>query len=374
MAEKVEILRSILRRILILALLTGALGAQADQSDLTRLARELRTALEKKDLTIAADLATQLDHDVQLRYRAWLIRDAQKWVDDVLTWLPPDTETLFVNQEPFVVDPSESPEALYGRPTQIYAIDRLSALNAGEFYRALEGRTISLVAAGARDIRGPGTGVPALSPDSEVVNFLFLAEALHPNVLGAPDKSLQNCPVWRAIAKIHVGESWRVSQRDDESWLALARPDLLVIASKENLLDELLQRIAQGSPMRALPPTLPEWEHVNRLAPFWGLRHYPGSGAREDGSNPRVAKGGNLRRDASAVGVAVQYDSGRERLEIHYLSAAAKVSDPTRDHPAPEFQTEYTQPGVVRLTSDTRARGDFPFHFAVFMLGFGRYR
>ena len=130
MAQKVEILRSILPRILILAFLTVSLGAQADKSDLTRLARELRTAIEKKELTTAADLAIQLDHDVQLRYRAWLIRDAHKWVDDVLTWLPPDTEALFVNQEPFVVDPSESPEALYGRPTQIYAIDRLSALNA----------------------------------------------------------------------------------------------------------------------------------------------------------------------------------------------------------------------------------------------------
>ena len=95
---------------------------------------------------------------------------------------------------------------------------------------------------------------------------------------------------------------------------------------------------------------------------------------RSDMSNPKAKAAQRGEADASAIGVAVQFDPKRQRLEIRYLSNATSLTRFASELVSREFHLDRPQADVWRLASDTRERGDFPVHFAVAMLGFGGYR
>jgi hypothetical protein len=348
------------------------------QSDPSKLLRDFRTAIAENAPTTAADAADKLDQAIRARYQAWLVRDAPQRVDEFLSWLPADTETFWVNQEPFLVNLDERPEAFFAKPIQRFSTDRLAAAGDGRIYKALTGRTIRMVASGAKGYQenreilntpGPRT------PPTEVVYFYLLNE---PFDAPPPDETIENRPVWKAPAKIMDWSTRRPGQEhpkiDDDNWIALARPDLLILANRREVLSALLVRIGQGAESRALPASLVEWKHVNRAASFWGLRHYSASAKPKAGE--RGYEAAELpRADGSATGASVQFDQSSLRLEIEYLSAAplTKSRGPT-DHLRTEFQVDQPSAGVWRLTSDVKARGQYPVLFAMQLLGYGEYR
>lgn len=93
-------------------LIPVALSAQTQQTpEIGQLKWKLESAIRVNDFSRAAELAVSLDEAVQRRYRAWLIRDVEEKVRDVLTWLPSDTESFFVHQEPFVIRAEDSPSS-----------------------------------------------------------------------------------------------------------------------------------------------------------------------------------------------------------------------------------------------------------------------
>jgi len=367
-------------RILALLLIAANLAAQTPTSpELERLRRRLQDAIRDKDLSTAADIAAKLDDAVQRKFRASLIHDASDRVNDVLTWLPSDTETLLVYQEPFVISAEDSPAMFYGRPARLYATDRLMALNEGQLYRQLQGRTVRLLAAGLRNMRSRGVGVPSLMPEADVAYFYFFAEPLDPDLLGVPELSVEKQSLWRRTAKIDVNGPLKAgvrerSQREDETWLALPRPDLLVAASSRDFQIEILGRIARGPSTRALPSSLPEWPQVDRKAGFWGLRHYSDPEARHDNSNPRGKDSEAAQSDAKALGATVQFDMDNNVVEVRYLSGNGHLPGFIESMVEHEFQVDRAQADIWRLKSNLRDRGDFPFHFADYLLGFGGYR
>jgi len=105
----------------------------------------------------------RLDDAVQRRYQAWLIRDSNERTDEVLSWLPADTETFWLNREPLVVRPLEFLSMAAGRGNQTYSIDRIAALENGAFWKRLEGRTIRMSAAGARNLKPAGRAMPGFA-------------------------------------------------------------------------------------------------------------------------------------------------------------------------------------------------------------------
>lgn len=150
-----------MRRIVWLGFICVAVGAQSPPAEnLAPLLREFRVALENDRLSAAAELADRLENSVRAKYDAWLIRDARERTQEIIGWLPVDIEALWINQEPFVIDPQHSMELLYGRPTQAYSMDRLMALNGGGIYRALANRTVRLAGGAARRIGEPSMGIP----------------------------------------------------------------------------------------------------------------------------------------------------------------------------------------------------------------------
>ncbi|MGC9945240.1 MAG: hypothetical protein ABSF64_02490 [Bryobacteraceae bacterium] len=364
-----------MRRVLWFTLLSVGVAAQTPgQSNLSPLMPELRTAIRNDSLAVAAELANRLDDAVQQRYNAWLIRDADQRVQEVLTWLPDDTESLWVNQTPFPIKPDDSAELLSERPIQLFCVDRLIALNEGNIYRALGRHTVRLVVAAAGQIRRGEFGGPPSLAVQDVAYFYFFADAVE---LPQPDESLQGKPVWHASAKVlssFITEPGVApAQREDENWIGLARPDLLIVAHRRELLAQILRQIAGGQRSHALPTDLPEWRQVDRSAPFWGLRHLAAQPQPAREQPPYVAQ--IPRLEGFATGATVRFDPVRQRLEIRYLTEAPM---PPRgggpDLLAREFDVDHPEPGVWRLISDLKTRGPWPLHVAMTMLGFVDYR
>ena len=367
-----------MRFLLYLPVFSVCLAAQtAVATDPVHLLRELCTAIQDDSLATAAELAGKLNLAVQDRYSAWLIRDADQRIEKALAWLPEDTESVWVNQEPFTIRPELGIDMLWDRPNESYSVDRVAALNGGEFYKALGNHTIRLVVAGARDIhKTPMSGVPAPVPAEDVAYVFFLAEPID---FASAGESVQGHPVWHAIAKVDAGDVPRPgekpAQRDDENWLALARPDVMILTNRHALLAEMLERANSGSKTRAMPANLPEWSHVDRSASFWGLRHYADRSNAKPGDPGFDSADLPYYPDGKAVGATVRFDSVSQRLEIIYLSSADLLRRRgAADLLALEFKVDQPEAGIWRMISDVRARGPFPVHFALVLLGFGMYR
>jgi len=199
------------------------------------------------------------------------------------------------------------------------------------------------------------------------------------SLLDNPVSSVEKQSLWRRTAKIDVNEPLKAgvrdrSQREDETWLALPRPDLLVATSSRDFQIEILGRIARGPSTRALPSSLPEWAQVDRKASFWGLRHYSDPEARHDNSNPRAKDSEAAQSDAKALGATVQFDMDNNIVEVRYLSGSGHLPRFIESMVEHEFQVDQPQADIWRLKSNLRNRGDFPFHFAAYLLGFGGYR
>lgn len=353
-------------------LISSILIAQsADQASLMRLTRELNTALQNDSLATAAEIASELDDAVQTQHQAWLVRDSDDRVDDVLSWLPDDIESFWVNRSPFVID-GQARE--FGeRATTLYSVDRLKLQSEGRFYRLLDHRTVRLAIAATRGIRPPQSTImtPPIMTSRDVVYFYFFTSAVE---LPPPDESFQGLPIWQTTAKI-IGDytpkpGAQPSQHEDTNWLALAKPNLLIVSNQKDLLASVLDRIAHGSTTRALPANLLEWRQVDRSASFWGLRHYSAE------SKSKACDAAVLPYpDCRATGVTLQLDTAKQRLEVRYLSESGPKQSPgPADTVRRDFQVDQPQPGVWSLVSDIAARGQFPLHFGIQMLGFGMYR
>jgi hypothetical protein len=359
--------------------LSAVLAAQTiDQAGLVRLTQELRSAIQNDSLGSAADIAAKFDDAVQAQRRTWLVRDSSDRAEEVLSWLPADIESFWVNQNPILID--GNPSARLQDPTQIYSLDRLIALNGGAFYHGLANRTVRLVVAATRAIQAPdfnrGLAIPgAMNSSQDTAYFYFFTTPLD---LPPPDESIQGRPAWQGLAKISTGERVRPPaqppQRDDLNWIVQARPDLLILANRKELLSGLLDHVLHGSKTRALPADLPEWTQVDRSASFWGLRHYSSQ------SKPKSGERGCEQAeppfpDCHSTGVTVLLDTAKQHLEVRYMSPSklaerGMFGDAARN----QFLVNQPQIGIWRFASNIAERGDYPMHFAMLMLGFGMYR
>ena len=324
--------------------------------NLAPLLRDFRVALENNRLSAAAELADRLENSIRTRYDAWLIRDARERTQEIIGWLPIDIESLWINQKPFVIDPQQSMELLHGHPMQAYSMDRLMALNGGDIYRALANRTVRLAGGAARRIGEPSMGIPG--PVAANVAYFYFFD--NPVSLPPPTEQIEGHPAWRATATVDAGAPFRPGlereTRQDVNWLVLVKPDVLILANSREMTGQILARMAGIGKGRALPDDLLEWQHVSRNASFWALRHFTAA-----------------KPSPQPDGITVTFDATEGRLELQYLSSASPI-DAKGYISDSEFQIEHPEPARWRLVSDVKARGPYPFHFAMAKLGFGVYR
>src|ERR1044071_3595584 len=116
-----------MRSLFLLPVLSVCLAAQtAVATDPVKLLRDLLTAIEDDSLATAAELAGKLDLAVQDRYSAWLLGDADQRIEEALTWLPGDTESVWVNRKPLAIRPELDVAMMWDRPDESYSVDRLA--------------------------------------------------------------------------------------------------------------------------------------------------------------------------------------------------------------------------------------------------------
>jgi len=254
-------------------------------------------------------------------------------LEDVLAWLPADTESLIVARGPFTL-PAPRNESQIDKEQEKNRNRSVSAREIREYLRLLPlslfyispsgparrlaGKKISLAVEGSRHFRAPQS---LGEMPYEGCAIVVLEEDLGSAATGMMTDLAKVAGRVESIA----GQQVPVFQEkmEDDTWtvfVANPSPRILVVASNELYLRELLQRMKGATGPRALPDDLPEWKQVDKNAEFWGLRHFDRSQAAEDPSSPYGGKKAANDPDEKAIGVAINVDFAHRRGSIVRLS------------------------------------------------------
>jgi hypothetical protein len=261
--------------ILILVASIQLMAQPSQPGELLRLTDDLQTAITAGDWQAAAKQSASLRDAILAARNQALAESGRELTDAFLSWLPPDTETVIVAREPFVLrgdDQTQVPNAL--AQAQGYVVGLLGAVEKEELYKAMQGRTVRLAAFAARKF--------ADHPPDEKNNFIPLGlvayqgcslyaftEAMPPSLLDRPpDEVTLGNQVW--ISK----GSQNDTPLSDTYLVMRPKPDLILICNDRDFFSQVTLRMAVTEGPRALPADLPEWKHVDRAAPLWAIRHF----------------------------------------------------------------------------------------------------
>jgi len=254
-------------------------------------------------------------------------------LNQVLYWLPADTETVLGANGPFAWDPralSNDPPSQEGMTaTELEMQSRmfpLTLLNfkSGGFGEFIKGKTVLMAIEGSRRFRAPRALGLMRYEGCLVIVFI-------------PTVSLDGPAFMRAAANSAVRfeehNRTRVAvfeeKSEDDTWttfVGLPRSNVAVVATNLDYLVALLDRMRGTPGTRALPQDLSEWKHVNTNAPVWGVRHYLKPGAKLDPSSPLLGRNAANVPDANAVGVTFSFAPAAERTAtVGYLSTNPDV-------------------------------------------------
>jgi hypothetical protein len=255
-------------------------------------------------------------------------------IAQVLSWLPADTETIFVANQPFAMpgfkpndadEPSRelSPAELIER-FELLPLS-LFELRDGLLQNFLIGQKVEVAMEGSRHFRRPsslfgampyeGCQIAVLADASVSRRDSFLKQSSSAGVKGDSV----------AAQKIAVFDE----KVDDEVWtifVAFPKPNLVVACTNRDYLREVLERIGGKVGERAIRETLAEWKFVDTKAPFWGLRHYDKSQARLDPFSPFVDRNILGTADRQARGIAFRFDPRMGNgMTITYFSGTSDI-------------------------------------------------
>lgn len=282
-------------------------------------------------------------------------------VNDVLWWLPEDTETVSVVRGPFtaVAPPSDLPRDMSAREQVDLALRTaqlgiLQILQEGRFYKHLVGRGILFCVEGSRKFRPPADLGGMLY---EGCHIIILEPGLGPTRNALIKDMASRAKQVRRIA----GQQVMVFEEKLESdiwpiFIALPASNVLLCATNQNFLTQVIKRMHQRGEKRALPEDLPEWKHVNTGSRFWSVRHYDKNYAKDDPTSPLSGEQSAANwPDTEAIGIVFEFDRGRSRVPtFKYLSAnkdALALFTAAHTHPTEEFRPAFRQsaPGEIEM-------------------------
>ncbi|MGO9239602.1 MAG: hypothetical protein ACLQBJ_02240 [Bryobacteraceae bacterium] len=268
-----------IRMLTVFLLAASALFAQTlEKADLLKQIEELEGVITAGDWVKAAELSRALKSAVTEARNHSLASEGSQLVDSILDWLPSDTETLVVAQEPFPItkpDQTSIPTAL--QMAQGYVLGLLYEAEKGDLSKALLGRTVRLAAIGARRFGShpPNDNSPGRLGmiDYEGCAVYAFAEPLSESILPRPSgDAVMGHRVW-------ISKGTENDRSDSETYLvSLLQPDLMTVCNNREFLQQLISRMGSAQHPRALLASLPEWKQVDRTAPLWAISHYGAEG------------------------------------------------------------------------------------------------
>jgi hypothetical protein len=277
--------------------------------------------------------------------------------EEILEWLPEDSQTLFVVRGPFLIGQSAAKEIKTELDSFRFQLRRLMSVGdlgdevADEnVEKTLIGNPVMLSVEGSRKFRAPANFGMMPYEGAHILVFRNGVEA----IMTALEK--------KAVRREEI-EGQRVTvieeKRDDDLWttyVAQIKPGFIVLATHRDYLKEIMRRSAAKikAKTRAFPVNLPEWKHVDTAAPFWGLRHYDRKDAANDPSSPLTARREANVPDDQAVGLVIALKD--DVAEIQYLSTNKNALEiaaalwTLHDEQAPSRMIRTGMPGVVNVS------------------------
>jgi hypothetical protein len=337
------------------------------KADLLKLADKLDATFQAGDWAEAAQLSKALKLAVEDARNHSMSAVGNELANSILDWLPADTETLIVAQQPFTLEPGDRrkiPTAL--QAARGYALALLFSAEHGGLLTALPGRTLRLAALGRRSGKGmeenhnPNGIVPFGMVPYQGCGVYAFAEPIGDSIFGRPpDDSILGHRVWRSKGSQN-------DSKDRETYLvAFIKPDLLMSCNDREFFEQMATRMSAPAQPRALSANLPEWKLVDRGAPFWGICHYTSQTAL-------LANLGEPGEDIGAIGIVVEFglasDASRARI-IAKLNPWQEVAKSADVHGAATVHEKSS--GVWELTVEGKPEsGPFAVFLMMASLGF----
>lgn len=250
-------------------------------------------------------------------------------VKEILSWLPPDTESVIGVNGPLawkdLATPSGERSGL-----EVPSGDELKlgmaalplglfALGNGGLQAFLNDGQISLAIEGSRHFRPPknlgrtlfeGCAIVVVKggPPLDIDAFLHQAGGSIKRVEKIEDRSVA------VFEETQEKDLWT-------TFLAFPRKDVVMVATNADYLRTVLARMRAAPGPRALPESLPEWKYTDTSAAVWGVRHYARTNSDVDPTSPFHGKDAANVPDKDAHGVAFQFDPASRVVTLTYLSS-----------------------------------------------------
>jgi hypothetical protein len=236
-----------------------------------------------------------------------------RW-EQLLGWLPENTETLIVAPGPFKIPAAKLDHADVPTVLQFLPTLPIGSLHEGFVSERLKGLKVVCAVEGSRRFTVPGEFGMMPYEGCHIVQFEASAdEALQKMVTASQEKAGKTIEV----AGVRVAVFTEIQEQDTWTYyVCRPRPGVLLCATDRGYLEETLKRIDRKPGTRAMPADLPEWKHVDTKAPVWAIRHYRAEFAKEDPTSP-------LRADEDPTAVGFVFWCGGDRdtpVRARYLS------------------------------------------------------
>ena len=270
--------------------------------ELLNLTDQIDSAIQAGDWNRAAALSRSLNYAADNARNRSMAKGSTELIDQILEWLPPDTETLVVAQQPFKVMSGDQ-QAAEGVAVMArgYVLFLLDAIEKESLIKVLAGRTIRVAAVGARKFGNHDPDAAGRAPlgliKYEGCAVYSFAEEVPEAIFQRPaDESIMGRAVW-------ISKGSQNDFKDTDTYLAaLPKPDLMLVCNNRDFFTQMISRMAVAQPPRALPTDLKAWQFVDRSAPVWAIRHFRRDRAADDPTFEMI--GG---KDSQATGLAAEF-------------------------------------------------------------------
>jgi hypothetical protein len=244
--------------------------------------------------------------------------------EQLLDWLPEDTETVIVAQGPFEIPKPTAEQLKFDEAIRFLPFGPVLGLQGGMQYEELVGQKVLCAIEGSRRFTSPRNLGMMPYQGAHILQFDLAAD-------GALQKAFRVCQEKAEKNMELAGERVAVFTEKLESdvwsfFVSQPQPGVLICATNQAFLEETLKRIGRKPDRRALPADLPEWKHVDINARVWAIRHYRKESVENDPSSPFRSKAAANVPDPDAVGLVFWYRPEIDKLaRVRYLSGAEKA-------------------------------------------------
>jgi hypothetical protein len=296
-------------------------------------------------------------------------------VEELLWWLPSDTETVMVTQVPArrTAGPLFEEMATFSE-----RIDFGDTTYAKTITRHLRSARLKTTIEGSRHFTAP-SGLGEMPYEGATI-YLFAKS------IDAGGNALMT-DLERTALSVERIEGFKVLEFRDKveddilsSYITIPRPDVLLQATNREYLKELLGRTVTHTGQRALPEEFPEWRWVDARSPFWAIRHYRHEHTSDDPSSPFRKGPSGIAFDTDAVGVAAHANADGRTVVAHYLSkgvtaetVATRLFKHAGDGVSPTFRRAADDAIEVRFIATDGAHLSMFFFYLFGTLGHGTY-